>query len=169
MARHSAYRTTGLFDATYGFISDVEMWLRLGCGTDVAYVPEPLIVITARESEKPHYGWPWRQFFWTILIYGRVAARYAGSAPETRISIRQFPPLIRKTMLRRMIALLRRRRWQQAKEGLIMWKDAPDPVLSSLGRLAAAESAAPSWYSPVLWQPLVQWKVDPRNYASRSI
>ena len=39
MTRHSAYAATAPFDAGYGFISDVDMWLRLGRDHDVAYVP----------------------------------------------------------------------------------------------------------------------------------
>src|SRR5205807_1928036 len=43
MARASAYKRVGPFDPSFGFISDVDMWLRLSYRSTVAYVPEPLI------------------------------------------------------------------------------------------------------------------------------
>lgn len=41
----------GLYDPAFGFIADVEMWLRLSCAGDVGYVAEPLIRVRERESD----------------------------------------------------------------------------------------------------------------------
>ena len=49
MAGRIAYDEKGIFNPRYGFISDVDMWLRLAHARDVAYVPEPLIASTPRE------------------------------------------------------------------------------------------------------------------------
>jgi glycosyltransferase involved in cell wall biosynthesis len=50
MARKACYDAVGPFDAKYSFNSDIEMWLRLALRYDVAYVAEPLILITPREK-----------------------------------------------------------------------------------------------------------------------
>ncbi len=50
MGRRSAYLAAGLFDSRFGFLADVDMWMRLAEQFDVAYVPEPLIVIPSREA-----------------------------------------------------------------------------------------------------------------------
>jgi glycosyltransferase involved in cell wall biosynthesis len=50
MGRRSAYLAVGLFDPRFGFVADVDMWLRLAERFDVAYIPEPLIVLPSREA-----------------------------------------------------------------------------------------------------------------------
>ncbi len=48
MARKSAYVESGLLDERYGFIADVDMWLRLAERYRVAYIDEPLIGLPPR-------------------------------------------------------------------------------------------------------------------------
>ncbi len=50
MGRRSAYEKVGLFDASFGFQSDVDMWLRLAESYHVAYIDEPLISLPHRET-----------------------------------------------------------------------------------------------------------------------
>jgi glycosyltransferase involved in cell wall biosynthesis len=50
MGRRSAYLSVGLFDQRFGFLSDVDMWLRLAERFDVAYIPEALITLPSREA-----------------------------------------------------------------------------------------------------------------------
>jgi hypothetical protein len=39
-----------LFNPRFGFVADVDMWLRLAERFEVAYVPEPLITLPSREA-----------------------------------------------------------------------------------------------------------------------
>jgi hypothetical protein len=48
MVRKSAYVESGVLDERYGFIADVDMWLRLAERYKVAYVDEPLISLPPR-------------------------------------------------------------------------------------------------------------------------
>jgi glycosyltransferase involved in cell wall biosynthesis len=48
------YERHGLYDPAYGFVSDVEMWMRLASAGDVAYVAEPLVRV--REREPGHWA-----------------------------------------------------------------------------------------------------------------
>jgi glycosyltransferase involved in cell wall biosynthesis len=56
MARRAAYERAGLFRAGFGFVSDVDMWLRLAEEYDVAYVPETLIALPSRYSLPRQWG-----------------------------------------------------------------------------------------------------------------
>lgn len=155
MARREAYQMAGPFNARFGFISDVDMWLRLACGTDVAYVPEPLIGITQRESDKPYYGWPWRQLFWTLAIYDRALKLYREVMPaEVALRSTQFVGRTRSWALRQMLGLLRARRWERIWQGLAVWRDSPEPILRAIGKALTRQSPQPSWYSPSLWRPI---------------
>jgi glycosyltransferase involved in cell wall biosynthesis len=56
MARREAYERAGPFQARFGFVSDVDMWLRLAEEYDVAYVPETLIALPSRHSLPREWG-----------------------------------------------------------------------------------------------------------------
>jgi glycosyltransferase involved in cell wall biosynthesis len=50
LVRREAHQRYGLYDPSFGFIADVEMWMRLSSHGDVAYVPGPLVGVRVRES-----------------------------------------------------------------------------------------------------------------------
>ncbi len=56
MGRRSAYLEAGLFDPRFGFVADVDMWLRLAEKFDVAYVADPLITLASREAVPRSWG-----------------------------------------------------------------------------------------------------------------
>lgn len=51
VVRRDAHERHGLYDPAYGFVSDVEMWMRLSLVGDVAYASEPLIGVREREAD----------------------------------------------------------------------------------------------------------------------
>lgn len=51
MVPRSVHENYGLYDQRYGFVSDVEMWMRLCLFGDVAYVQHPIIQIRDREPD----------------------------------------------------------------------------------------------------------------------
>lgn len=55
MVRRSVYERLGTFDEQYGFISDVDMWLRIAENYCVAYVDEPLISLPTRKQLPKQY------------------------------------------------------------------------------------------------------------------
>jgi glycosyltransferase involved in cell wall biosynthesis len=50
LVRREAHEKYGLYDPTYGFVADVELWLRLAARGDVVYVARPLIRVREREA-----------------------------------------------------------------------------------------------------------------------
>lgn len=85
VVRASAHERFGLYDQRYGFVADVEMWMRLATHGDVAYVARPQVAVRERESD--HVASADRRFAATMLrsivvmqrAYGRRAftARHA--------------------------------------------------------------------------------------------
>jgi glycosyltransferase involved in cell wall biosynthesis len=54
MVRRQAYDIVGPFDERFGFLADVDMWMRLWDIGEVAYVDEPLIRIVSQDRA-PHF------------------------------------------------------------------------------------------------------------------
>jgi glycosyltransferase involved in cell wall biosynthesis len=59
MVRRVAYEQHGLYDTDFGFIADVEMWMRLSLHGDVGYIAEPLIQVRGREPDHEYSGTNW--------------------------------------------------------------------------------------------------------------
>jgi glycosyltransferase involved in cell wall biosynthesis len=72
MVRRIAHERYGLYDPEYGFVADVEMWLRLSLHGDVGYLGEPLIRMREREEGHEYAGPDWELL--DILL--RMQRRY---------------------------------------------------------------------------------------------
>ena len=59
LVRRAAYERHGLLDPDFGFVADVELWMRLAAVGDVAYVAEVLIAYAQRESDHEYRGVNW--------------------------------------------------------------------------------------------------------------
>jgi len=62
MARRSAYEKLLPFDGAFGFVSDVDMWMRMCLHYDVAYVRKPLITLDhspTNETRSGRFSWKW--------------------------------------------------------------------------------------------------------------
>lgn len=76
LVRRSAHQRYGLYDSNYGFISDVEMWMRLSANGDVAYINRPLVRVRTREQDHPAN---WQALRFTLDL-ARMQRRYVGRA-----------------------------------------------------------------------------------------
>jgi len=153
MARRQAYETHGLFNPYYGFISDVDMWLRLARYHDVAYVSEPLITLTPRESDHPFKFVHWHIIFLTLGIYKHHLDFYAKRSPkEFWPFVINYPKRKRKLFLKSMAICLKNLHWHRALEGLALWRDADDRLLKMLGLIFGKYNFLPQWYDPVMWK-----------------
>ena len=153
MARASAYARFGLFNPEFGFIADIDMWLRMACGSTVAYVPEPLITLMTKEADHPWTYDVWRRLFWLFRMYAAQAERYRGrlfGLPDAR----QHSKVLRRHFLRTMLSLMKHRRWDRVREGFGMWLDSDDVLLRTVGVSLGKKSWQPLWYSPTIWESL---------------
>lgn len=116
MARRTAYNLLLPFDATFGFTSDVDMWMRMCLLYDVAYVREPLITLDHSPTNERGNGvnWQWVQTARAIQLAN--LKRFYGADPvrlhrEHRVNRRKYA-----------IYLLRRiagRVWHHDPQGVI--------------------------------------------------
>lgn len=77
MVPRRVYEQFGLYDPDYGFISDVEMWMRLACGGDVAYISEPLIACRVREEDHEYALVNWETVDASLRIHEAYEAKIA--------------------------------------------------------------------------------------------
>jgi glycosyltransferase involved in cell wall biosynthesis len=152
MSRAEAYDRAGGFDPAYGFISDVEMWLRLAHAGDVAYVPEPLITLGPRPVDHPFRERLWQSVMWALAIYVKHLMTYRGKLPTAvEYYEARYLQKVRLHLLRTMFLCLKQRRWAQVGEGLVIWSDSPDPLLRVVGKACASPRWKPGWYDEQDW------------------
>lgn len=130
MARSLAYNKLLPFDSAFGFVSDVDMWLRMCLYYDVAYVRKPLIILDhspSKEREAGKLNWEW-------LDNGRKIQevnikRFYNDQPERmRREIRRHRQLVQWIYLRRMIGRVRHRDWNAVREGLRLCRNLGWPL-----------------------------------------
>lgn len=148
MARREAYRKYGLFDATYGFISDVEMWLRLASKGSVCYVSEPLIELTPRETMHPYFLPHWKIIYLNLLILRRYyLADNAGVAAE------KIRKKIKQQLSRSLLILLKHGSYRRAKEILYLIFHSPFYFWKNLFLpFSVLVPSRPDGYDDVSWK-----------------
>ena len=152
MARRSSYEKVGFFNPQYGFISDVDMWLRLARDHDVAYINEPLVSLTPREPDHPYAFVHWRIIFWGLGIYRSHLKFYKERIPPSVTYFqKRFPRRIRRLFLYNTLICVKHRRWDRVRECLAICRDADDPLLRALGKSLGRPQDAPDWYHPGYW------------------
>ena len=155
MVRASAYKKYGLFNPEFGFISDVEMWLRLIKNNKAVYLNEPLITLTPREKDHP-YAFPhWKNLYWTFSMYRFELENYHDVLPEEVEYFKErYPKLLRKTFIHSMLVLIKHKKWERVKEGFAVWKDSWNLALKTSANLFGSAKHLPAWYDKSYWQDL---------------
>lgn len=120
MARKEAYHNFGLFDSAYEFISDVEMWLRLGKAGKVCYVNEPLIELTPREITHKYFLPHWRITYLNLAILYRYYQIDTVAVPKDLIKKN-----IQKDLLRSVLILFKHASITRAREYLYLILKSP--------------------------------------------
>ncbi len=167
MARAAAYKKAGGFDPAYGFISDVDMWLRLAHDSDVAYVAEPLITVTPREPDHPFAYHSWQHLFWQFAIYKKHLAFYNDVLPQEVEKYRaDYANLLRRKFIRAMLSLIKHQKWERVREGLAVWRNAEDNLLKTIGRVLGNKVALKNWYNETSWRDILL--SEPLNFESRT-
>lgn len=109
MVRRSAHEQYGLYNSAYGFISDVEMWMRLSLYGDVAFAARPLVRVRNREEGHEATVSPWPIYATTFAIHRRYAPHADASLPmQLREAL--LPARADMQVLREVASRLRHRR-----------------------------------------------------------
>jgi glycosyltransferase involved in cell wall biosynthesis len=119
MARQRCYQDANGFDPHFGFISDVDMWLRLNEESPAVYIREPLISLAPRGNDRPHSDMNWKVEVALADIFLKCAERTRWAPPGGRAALLRD---IRSARSRRWLFLiataLKRGQWNRAREGL---------------------------------------------------
>jgi hypothetical protein len=75
LVRRDAHERFGLYHPAYGFIADVEMWMRLSEAGDVAFAAEPLVRVRTREDDHAVTADSWPVLASTLAIHRRYVPR----------------------------------------------------------------------------------------------
>ena len=117
IARRTAYAELLPFDSEFGYISDVDMWMRMCLCWDVAYVREPLIVLDNTPTS-------WRVFRWDRLELARkmqlanIQRFYAAQPDRLYRELVRHEQVVRQVYMRRLLGRLWHRDWVGLREGL---------------------------------------------------
>jgi len=122
MARRSAYEKFGVFNSEYGFISDVEMWMRLSTKGKVGYISEPLIELTPREKDHPYFLPHCKLMFLNLKILRKY---YIVPGEELIIPKKTLQKNIRMNLGRIVLSLLRKGKWERFREFLYLVFSSP--------------------------------------------
>jgi glycosyltransferase involved in cell wall biosynthesis len=102
MARRSAYDRLLPFDSRFGFVSDVDMWMRMCLHFDVAYVREPLIVLDHTPTEQRGRGVNWRWVEWARAMQLEAIHRFFGAdRARLELELGRHRRAVRRYLLRR--------------------------------------------------------------------
>jgi len=120
MVRKSYMAQTGTFDLTLPTLCDVDMWMRLLERYDAAYISEPLIKISARESGHYNHIGNWKVKHEYERIYQMSIERMFSSSSQDDTAIRhRVRRMLWIERLRWFGILLKRIRITKIFEGLI--------------------------------------------------
>jgi glycosyltransferase involved in cell wall biosynthesis len=155
MVRASAYKKYGLFNPEFGFISDVEMWMRLTRYYKAVYFNEPLITLTPREKNHP-YAFPhWRNLYWAFGIYKLELENYQSVLPEEiKLFRKKYSKLLRDRFIHSMLVLFKHKKWDRIKEGMAIWRFSNDSFLLAIGFVFGLKKNLPDWFSKNYWDKL---------------
>jgi len=144
MARAACYRDVGLFNARYGFISDVEMWMRLNLHYPVAYIREPLITLRAREIDTfTHVNWERERAL--VAIHEDIAHQYHKGDPVTIAkAVRDIRRRKDMRWMRHLGSCLRRRKMDLYRQGVRMFYYDDSPVLKVASIVGAPFMSIPA-------------------------
>lgn len=116
MVKREAYEA-GLFNPKYGFISDVEMWMRLSLQGKVGYVQDPIIDLTPREKTHKYFLPHTITYTNALIIY-----EYFKKEHKTKVTSKQIINNIKSHLFRSVLVLIKYKNIQRVKEYLFLIK-----------------------------------------------
>jgi glycosyltransferase involved in cell wall biosynthesis len=117
MARREAYKELLPFDSQFGFISDVDMWMRMCLHFDIAYVREALIHLDNSSTAERKFDWNRTEATRRIQLLN--IGRFYGKSPlRLKRELIRHKWLFRRLYARRIIALAARRQLRMAATGI---------------------------------------------------
>jgi glycosyltransferase involved in cell wall biosynthesis len=125
MARHSAYRRLLPFDKAFGFVSDVDMWMRMCLHYDVAYVRKPLLILDnspTNERNPDRFRWNWLDNARKMQEVN-IKRFYEDQPHRLKQEMRRHRLIVRWIYAKRILGRLRHFDWNGLYEGLMLCRN----------------------------------------------
>ncbi len=124
MVRRTCYDAIGLYDPQFGFISDVDMWMRLSMKYDVGYVATPLITCLEREKDHEFAKFNWHIPWNNVLIHEINLKRYCSQyLPSSQYYKYRFPIKKELFLIKIMLYLFYKRDAENIFQGIQVLQD----------------------------------------------
>jgi glycosyltransferase involved in cell wall biosynthesis len=134
MVPRSVYEQAGLYDPDFGFVSDVEMWLRLALAGDVGYIARPLIGVREREPGHEYFSMRWEVTDTMVRMLRLYHTRaFSGAAGGLRSAL--FRARVEAHLLRGYLSALKRRDWADGRRARAYFRRSPTIVCRAVGYL----------------------------------
>jgi hypothetical protein len=134
MVPRELYERAGLYSPTFGFVADVEMWIRLALIGDVGYIAEPLIQVREREPGHQYFEQRWDIIERLIEIFRvydkRVSASHGWGAIRLEARIERY-------LLRTYLSVLMRGSRRERQRAGAFLKQSPTLLCRALGALVS--------------------------------
>lgn len=130
MARRSAYTKLLPFDPAFGFVSDIDMWMRMCLDHDVAYVREPLLILghdPSPERTPMVFNWSWLDASRRMQLVN-IHRFFAEDASRRERELRRHARVVQAVWARRLLGRIRHRDWTGLKKGVVLAKGLPPPL-----------------------------------------
>jgi glycosyltransferase involved in cell wall biosynthesis len=133
MVPRHRYETAGLYDERFGFVADVEMWIRLALVGAVGYIARPLIEVREREPGHMYFERRWEILDTLVQILkhhhaGVHRARWRGLQLQARIEAH---------LLRTLLSTLKHGGRAELRRAGAVLRRSPSLLCRALARLAA--------------------------------
>jgi len=122
MARRTAYNELLPFDPAFGFISDVDMWMRMCLKYDVAYVRKPLIILD--NSPTKERGFDWKRLEIARRMQIANIQRFYGDRPDRlHHELIRHQRAVQKLYMRRLLGRIWHHDWAGLREGFRVYRN----------------------------------------------
>ncbi len=136
MVRRAAYDQVGPFDKEFGFISDIDMWMRLSLYYDVAYIREPLISVTPHEADHPYSFLSWELNLINDQLHRKnLARRYANMPKQYASKMARLRRSRDSYWLWNLILCAKHHRWDKVAQGLEFFRVSDSLFLRAIARV----------------------------------
>lgn len=122
MARRSVYDKLLPFNSSYGFISDVDMWMRVCFDYDIAYVRQPLILLDHSPTQTRGWVWKHKDAVRRMQI-AHLEKRYGANPKQLNNHMRRHRFEARRVLLRGVFGAVTRLDIKQLREGFPLWNE----------------------------------------------
>jgi hypothetical protein len=133
------------YDEDFGFLSDVDLWLRMAMHWDVGQVERTLLTCRRRGSDHPFSGNDWRLIGWTAAIHRKNLQRLMSlNQRKWTPAARRLPWKIRLLFVRSLAAAAASGDRNAVRDGFVFLRGDIDPLARALavaGQRGLATSA----------------------------